>query len=240
MKGDATSGAKSALDTLYRTALESSGKWDDTDFVDDFRSILGVILVARNPLPDSAIDSLLGPDSLRPSMHTISSLACVLQPSPTVRVLHPSFADFLMDRERCGRDIWYIDKDLHNHLLAVRCLERLDGALKRNICGLRLCPKDNRGELSQDLAYPCMFWIEHICTITDDSAFKIVNQLNEFLHRHLLHWLEAMSILKRSRETITLLDSLLSWVKVCSFLSYDVSLLSSYTIGSLFIPNRSV
>jgi NACHT domain len=221
LKEDKNSGAESALDALYRTALESSGKWDDSDFVDDFCSILGIILVARNPLSHSDIDGLLGPDNPQPSKHTISLLACVLGQSPTVRVLHPSFADFLMDRERCGRDMWHIDRDTHNLHLAVICLKRLDRTLKENICDLTLDPSNVHGELPQDLAYACLFWIEHICMVTDDEVL-IMKHLDDFLHQHLLHWIEAMSILKRSRETITLLDSLYGWVKVCYFTSQQL------------------
>jgi hypothetical protein len=239
LKEDATSGAESALDALYRTALESAGKWDNAEFVEDFHSILGIILVARNPLSYSAIDDLFGTDKRRPSMHTISRLACVLGKTPTVRVLHPSFADFLMDRKRCGRDMWYIDRNLHNLRIAIKCLERLDVALKRNICGLTLNPGDACGSLSQDLAYACMFWVEHICLITEDES-SIVKGLDDFLHRHLLHWIEAMSILKRSRATITLLDNLLGWVKVCGLVSCNTSLLNFHTIISIVVPINSI
>jgi hypothetical protein len=106
---------------------------------------------------------------------------------------------------------------LHNLRLAVKCLERLDGTLKQNICDLTLKPSDARGELPQDLAYACLFWIEHICMVTDDEV-SIMNRLDDFLHRHLLHWLEAMSILRKSRETIRLLEDLFGWVKVSSTL----------------------
>jgi len=214
LQEDAASGAEAALDALYRTALESVGKWDDPDFVEDFRSILGIVLVARNPLSDSDIDSLFGTDKYRPSLHTISRLACVLAQTPTVRILHPSFADFLMDQARCGRDVWYIDRNFHNHSMAIKCLERLDALLKHNICGLTVDPGDAHGSLSADLGYACMFWIEHVCLIKEDAA-AVGERLSDFLHRHLLHWLEAMSILKKSRAAIRLLDSLLGWVKVC-------------------------
>ena len=216
LKADATSGAESALDALYRTALNSVGRWDDAEFVKDFRSILGIILVARNPLSHGAVDGLFDAEMHRPSLHTISLLACVLGQSPTVRILHPSFADFLMDRERCGKDMWYIDRNFHNRRIATKCLERMDRSLKRNICGLPLIPnwtRNVRDQLSQDLAYACVSWIEHVCLIKGDDP-SIVKRVNDFLHRHLLHWLEAMSILRRSRETITLLRSLHGWVKV--------------------------
>jgi hypothetical protein len=192
--------------------------WDDVDFVDDFHSVLGIILVARNPLSHSAIDGLLG-KSKRRSIHTISLLACVLGQGPTVRVLHPSFADFMMDQGRCGKDVWYINRDLHNLRIAIQCLERLDGVLKQNLCDLTLSTSNARAsDLSEDLAYACMFWIEHVCAVTDEAS--VVKPVEGFLHRHLLHWIEAMSILRRSRDTITLLDNLLGWVKVCLVTAY--------------------
>ena len=99
------SSAEASLDALYKTALESVEQWDDEDFVKEFRDILGTILVARQPLSTTAIDALLqSPDM--PSLHTISRLACLIQQSPTVRVLHPSFAEFLLTNNgvdgKCG------------------------------------------------------------------------------------------------------------------------------------------
>jgi hypothetical protein len=48
---------------------------------------MGTVLVARNPLSISAIGI--------PSANTIALFGCVLIQHPTVRVLHPSFADFI-------------------------------------------------------------------------------------------------------------------------------------------------
>jgi hypothetical protein len=104
LQGDIASGAEAAVDALYITALESlepPALWEDDDFVQAFRDILGVVLVARQPLSSIGIDALFQ----RPSMHTISRLASLLQQSPTIRVLHPSFADFLTTKNRCGREV---------------------------------------------------------------------------------------------------------------------------------------
>lgn len=175
-----------------------------------------MIIVAKNPLSSTAIDRLLGTDDChgRPAIHTISCLACVLGHNPTARVLHPSFADFLMDRERCGKDMWYIDRHSHNLGVAVKCLARLEQVLKRNICNLTLDTNEPCGSLPEDIAYACTFWAEHICMVLNDVV-SIIGHLDAFLHQHLLHWLEAMSILGRSRELIRLLNDLLEWVKVC-------------------------
>jgi hypothetical protein len=109
LRGETASGAEAALDALYRTSLESIDLWDDEDFVEEFRDIMGTIVVARQPLSSTIIDALLQKPEDCPSMHTISFMGCLLQQNPTVRVLHPSFADFLTTNERCGREVWFFD-----------------------------------------------------------------------------------------------------------------------------------
>jgi NACHT domain len=219
LKGEVAPAAQAALDSLYKTALESEGNWDDKDFVTDFRAILGLVLVAETPLSSSAIDRLLGKRTSCPADHTVSKLACVLQQTPTVRVLHSSFAEFLLTRSRCGRDIWWFNPAPHHRSLAVQCLYRLNEVLKYNVCGLTLSkdvsyqgPSANES-FPEDVSYACMFWIEHICIINDDVE-SIFELLKSFLTRHLLHWFEAMSILRRSRDTIASLRSLLIWMTV--------------------------
>ncbi|KIM85744.1 hypothetical protein PILCRDRAFT_65733 [Piloderma croceum F 1598] len=217
LKGEVASAAQAALDSLYETALESEGIWDNEDFVADFRAIIGLVLVAETPLSSSAIDRLLGKRTSCPADHTVSKLACVLQQTPTVRVLHSSFADFLLTKSRCGRDIWWFDPAPHHQSLAIQCLHRLNAVLKYNVFGLTLSkdvpyrgPSANES-FPEDISYACMFWIEHICAIKDsvESTFEL---LKSFLTRHLLHWFEAMSILRRSRDTIASLRSLLIWM----------------------------
>ena len=67
--------------------------------------------------------------------------------------------------------------------------------------------------LEEHVAYACSFWVDHVCGIEDDIPL-IADHLAQFLFQHLLHWLEAMSILKKSREAIGLLHRLLTWVEV--------------------------
>jgi len=213
LQGDIGSGAEYALDALYRTALKSAGNWEDSDFIFDFKEVIGMILVARHPLSSTAIDLLLHLPGDRPSSHTIAQLGCLLQQQPAVRFLHPSFADFLSTRSRCVRDLWYFNHTLHNHAFAMRCLCRLDRVLRQNICDLTLSTDMADLGLPEDVSYSCVFWIDHICAIEDDST-TIVEKLSSFLRRHLLHWFEAMSILKRSRQSVALLDRLLNWISV--------------------------
>ena len=208
---DISSSPFANLDRLYKTGLESAGIWADAQFRSDCCDIFGVILCARTPLSPAMIDSLL--DLPRQCLQSVSRLGCVLRWSPTeaVRILHPSFHDYLSTR--CHNEPWFIDIEHHNAKLAIHCIELLDKTLRENICGLKL-PHPVRGEtLPAAVSYSCRFWVDHVCSITrisDDIGEKIFH----FLERHLLHWMEALAILKRHGDTIRSLQHLLNWIKV--------------------------
>jgi hypothetical protein len=210
-----SSDAESALDHLYVTALQSAGEWEDARFGADFRTVVGTILVARDLLSAAAIDKLLVLDGHRPSAHAISRLGCILYMNALIRLLHPSFADFLSNKLRCKHDDWFIDLNAHNLRIATNCLDRLDASLAYNVCGLQVASTPVDINVPEDVTYACTFWIDHVCKVTDVSL--IVDKLEGFIFKHLLHWFEAMSILKRSREMIGLIRRLLHWMDV----SYD-------------------
>lgn len=131
LRGDIHTDVEAALDALYVTALESVGMWNDEDFCLDFGIVIGAILVAKNPLSTDALDILLSLE--RPSRHTISRLRCVLswsEPEP-IRILHPSFADFLSNHLRCGSKSWHINTSHHNRCLLMLCIDCLDQTLRR-------------------------------------------------------------------------------------------------------------
>jgi hypothetical protein len=202
------------LDRLYKTGLQSAGWWDNHSFRTDCCSIFGAILCARTPLSYSVIDSLLGLPSSRSCCLSISRLGCVLRISETegIRILHPSFHDYLS--KRCSAEPWFIDLELHNEKVARNCIELLDKTLRENICGLTLPHLVQKQPLSDPVSYACKFWVEHICLISrvpDD----IVDRIHNFLCRHLLHWMEALAVLKSHDNTIRSLQYLLEWLQVC-------------------------
>jgi hypothetical protein len=202
------------LDSLYATGLQSSGSWNDPSFSSDCRNILGVILCTRVPLSYSVIDALLLLPQNKPSRKIISHLRCVLNVSETeeIRILHPSFHDYLT--ERCRVEPWSIDPELHNKELALRCIRLLDNKLRENICDMTLPYLGQHATLPEAVSYACKFWIEHACLILDVTD-DIVNQMYDFLVKHLLHWMEVLAILKSHDRTIRLIHDLIEWLRVC-------------------------
>ncbi|KAG6333192.1 hypothetical protein ID866_5896 [Astraeus odoratus] len=211
--------SESALDSIYITALDAAGKWDDPVFAADFREILGMVIVASNPLTAQTID-ILNADFAnsrrkRPCLHTVQHLGCVLHwaVDKPIRVMHPSFADFITERRRCGRDAWYIDKRYHHLRLAQQCMARLGNTLQKNIHKLTLSMSFEPKDLPEDIAYSCKYWIDHLCEVECSEA-SLGQAITAFLHQHFLHWVEAMSVIGRPRQTITSMDRLKDWVDV--------------------------
>ena len=209
-----SSGPFVQLDRLYKTGLQSTGLWDNHSFRTDCCNIFGTILCARIPLSHSMIDSLLALPQSRSSLESISRLGCVLHISETegIRTLHPSFHDYLS--RRCSGEPWSINLDLHNERLARHCIQFLDNSLHENICKLTLPHPVQNESLSKAMSYACKFWVEHICLITH-AADNIGDLISGFLDRHLLHWMEALAVLKSHGNTIQSLQNLLDWLRVC-------------------------
>jgi hypothetical protein len=209
----ALSGFDAALDTMYRVTLESVGRWDEGDFVDEFRDILGTVLVARQPLSNAGIDSLLQRPRGMSLVHTIAVLGSLLHQRPTVRILHPSLADFLMTKRRCIQNFWFFDRSTSHQRLVCLCLDRMDATLKRNMSDITLSADPTISSLPEDISYSCIFWIDHLCAVEEDNP-SIIDHLSHFLFCHLLHWFEAMSILGKSRDSPLHLSQLLDWISV--------------------------
>jgi hypothetical protein len=63
LRGDFNAKPELALDALYKTALEATGVLDDEELCSDFLGIIGIILVAREPISHTTIDALFPLDS---------------------------------------------------------------------------------------------------------------------------------------------------------------------------------
>ena len=200
------------LDNLYKTGLQSAN-FNDPSFSSDCWSILGLILCAQIPLSYSVIDALLGLPQNRPARKSMSHLRCVLRISETdgIRILHPSFHDYLS--ERCSGEPWSINLDLHHKQLALCCIKLLDMELRENIGDMTFPHFTQKETLSEAISYACKFWIEHACLV--DATDDIVDRIHDFLVAHLLHWMEALSLLKCHDHTIRSIQTLMKWLRVC-------------------------
>jgi hypothetical protein len=96
----------------------------------------------------------------------------------------------------------------------------MSGSLKRKIR-----PFISEGTLREDIEdsiisnhlpgyiqYACSFWVHRL----ERSAARLKDndQIHRFLHKHLLHWLEALSLSRKVHDAILMLSSLQNMLKV--------------------------
>ncbi|KAG8737856.1 hypothetical protein FRC10_007588 [Ceratobasidium sp. 414] len=201
----------SALDSLYATAIQASigdGGEDDERLV---QQCLGAIIVCstRMPLSVVALSALLGDRiQLDVMQSVVDSLGSVLytdhSQGDTVRVYHPSFADYMTTPARSG--VHCVNLQEQNTVLAVSCMQTMKAELRFNICGLETSYLPNRdvpnlaarveASVSQQLEYSCLYWTSHLVqaekgpeTTSDGSL------LGELVTGpEILYWIEVLSL----------------------------------------------
>ena len=221
------------LDQIYTRILSDSisGDYDEDEKEELFklsRGIIGTIVALFNPLSADALSKLLK-IPMQDVKRTLDDLHSVLEvpesEASPIRLLHPSFRDFLLTRERCeDRQLWVDEKQVHWGL-AESCLRLMSITLRRDICGLQrpgtLTTDIERDRVDQyllpEVQYACLYWVQHL----QKSGTQLSNndQVYKFLREHLLHWLEALSLMQKTPEGILAIIALDSMVGVSEIYS---------------------
>ncbi|KAF7985610.1 hypothetical protein HWV62_3923 [Athelia sp. TMB] len=211
-------GADYSLDDFYRAALNLTGNWTDEYFVQDFRAIVGAVIALPISISleamESGLDYFVSETLSQPAAAiTVRRLGSLLTQGPAVRILHPSFLDFLADRERCGCENWRLERGPSGSSSspAAQCLQRMNAGLKRNICNLKLSAVKDDAQLPEELRNACEHWVEYVCSNVEHQ-FWVMRELQIFLCTHLLHWFEVMGLIKKTADIVSMLERTAAWL----------------------------
>jgi hypothetical protein len=219
------------LDGLYKhvlsEALEHSGRE-----VQEIRDVLASLVLLRENMPITALAVLNGIEE-EDCQTIVRSLASVLLFdrgfTEPIRPIHLSFSDFLLDRNR-STDTYAVDVSTHHLRIVERCLQTMNEGLREDICAIgdpSLFNTEVTG-LEQRLAkvapphlrYACRFWHVHfeLAGIVSDA---VASNLEEFCKKHLLHWIELLSLLKELPVVLPSVPSFLAYLHVRDCLPVD-------------------
>jgi hypothetical protein len=129
---------------------------------------LGSIVVLLSPLSTSSLSRLL--HLLREDVdQTFEDLYAILDiPDDATRALrlhHPSFRDFLLNKDRCG-NFWVAA----HQVLAAGCIQLMSHTLKKDICEMH-APGSQASQvesswiekcLPPEVQYACLYWVQHL------------------------------------------------------------------------------
>jgi hypothetical protein len=212
------------LDQIYLTVLQNSVFANYTNEEQEeqcrmIRDILGAIAVLLSTLPAWYLSKLLQVADvyIEQSLDNLHAIVDIPDhPQQPLRLHHPSFRDFLLNKERCCNDNFWVNKRGTQEKLASRCLKLLSGpcGLRQDLCDLvkpGVLPSEIddgtvASRLPPELQYACRYWISHLIQSQQDMLDG--DKTHMFLQKHFLHWLEAMSLIKESSSCFHLIDSL--------------------------------
>ncbi|KAF9789341.1 hypothetical protein BJ322DRAFT_1018021 [Thelephora terrestris] len=244
-EGNARVKPSTTLDSLYLASFQSAFIGLDTKDNETVRLVVGTVVLAINPLPPSAIATLinLGKQEVMNILRLIHSLLKLPEdPASEVLPFHKSFPDFITNPHRCPDTRFYISPPASHLKLALRCLMLMNNNLEWNLLSLpnyalnsEVMDLEERvgNHISCALQYACRSWHHHLSEATEDVT-AIIPVLQSFLQDGFLAWLEVLSVIDATRDAITALEKLMPWLwKVAK----DNHLLKTARDYSQFITN---
>jgi hypothetical protein len=203
------------LNQIYVTVLKSSLSADYTneereEHCNMLRYVLGSVVVLFSPLSAWCLSALLHVPDENVSQ-TLEDLHAILNipddPTQPLRLHHPSFHDFLLNKDRCGAAFWVDEKQTHT-ALADKCIQLMSSSLKQDICGLgdpgtlTIEVESKRVEqcVRPELQYACRYWIQHLGK--SGAQLRDGDVVHRFLKEHCLHWLETLGWVGKVSEGV--------------------------------------
>ena len=170
-----------------------------------FHSVIGTIVLLRDPLPLRRLAILLQTDlnDVKGALVHLQSIIFLSEPEDTPRIYHKSFPDFITDAKRCSHDPRFlVSVGMQHACIARNCFRVMDEQLRANICDLKFPEMylDNDkiqhllgDRISSELRYACLHWATHLLNAEKDGNFSRL--LERFSSTHLLHWLKVLSLI---------------------------------------------
>jgi hypothetical protein len=223
-----TSAPEHQLNKIYITVLKTSVRdeyleEEKQDMYLLLRQVLGTIVALYSPLSVSSLCGLLHlpKGAIERGLADLHAILDI--PKDTTRPLrlhHPSFRDFLLKQDRCTDPNFQVDEKQAHRIMADGCIRLMSTALKQDICDQRspgvlvADVESSRAEecIPPELQYACLYWVQHL---QKSGAQLCDNDRNhQFLKAHLLHWLEALSLIGKTSEGVLAIISLESYISV--------------------------
>ncbi|KIK01246.1 hypothetical protein K443DRAFT_662674, partial [Laccaria amethystina LaAM-08-1] len=218
---------RSGLDNLYYEVLNQAFQRNEFKVMNRYRSVMGRILTAKEPLPLSTLSKMHvnNPGWMNEIKAIIEPLGCLLSGingnDIAIKPLHSSFHDYLTCFSRSGE--FFINLDNAEKEFATTALYILKTELSFNMCQLHTSYKANddlegnilqqaKEKVSSQLIYACSFFAAHLMCVP--SSGLLLENLDYFFNYEFLYWLEVLSITSKMSIAPGILSSLLNWEKI--------------------------
>ena len=187
-----------------------------------FKNIVGTIVLLFDVFPVSVLANLLSIPTREVgiSLKSLRSLLNIPEDlNLPIRLLHPSFRDFLLNIRRCHDSHFWIDQKIVDKSIVMKCLQLMFNTLRKDICGLEMpgapvskVQDDINRYLPMHVQYSCHYWVDHLERTDYKSRIEVGlcdnGQIHSFLQTHFLYWLEALSLMGKISQGIIIIKKL--------------------------------
>ena len=226
-----SSATGSLVDELYEQILREAFSNLENEQFHRRLSILHTFLCTEERVSPSVAAGLISDIGMEELASIIvDDLHAVLYVNDEGRVLwyHASFPDFIFTQSRSNfaisGDVVNMSCNVaaHNTVLTHRCFRIMMSNLRFNICNLpsSFLLDSEVPELAQlvqtnisdILAYCCRYWSKHLSQTASNDRDDLRTYIRDFLHIHVLFWIEAMNLLLSSHQCPSMLQQTRQWV----------------------------
>jgi len=200
-------GVTGPLDGLYKRILDNAYESTNPRERSDIGMVLQAVVYVYNPLSMSGISVLVKMPIERVQaalafLHSLIYIPSSQHLAKHISIFHASFYDFISIQNMSSEH--HLDPFVSHKSLALQCLSLMDNewSEKPSVSYLveRKC-----GDISESLAYACSSWVLHV-TYADSNNESA--ELKHFFQRHLLRWMDCLSILGKLGTAMDLLHKL--------------------------------
>ena len=230
----ADDGSTTQLDTMYTQVLQVSliegrSPGEIKKLCDRFKLVVASLVILFDELSISSLAHLLSlpvrsVETCLSSLHSLLDISTSLDTS--IRLLHPSFRDFLLDKTRCGDGRLFTEEASIHEKLVTSCLEVISSSLTKNICHLPtpgspahdVNQQTLNSRLPKHVQYACNYWVEHLMRTKKEFIIWLyeTDAVHIFFQIRFLNWLEAMSLMSCVTQAVLMITTISRMTKVSS------------------------
>ena len=215
------------LEPLYERMMKQIQHGEDAEDVEFCMRVLSSVTLTYRPIYLKELVATAGlPEELSDDLQSLNQLVDLCGSFLTAReemidFVHQSAKDYFMTGK--GSKIFPLGQEEEHYKIACRSLRLMSDTLKRDICGLRMpgALLDELSDVNQDplahIRYACCYWVDHLNQASDlhlQTSLLDGGIVHEFLQKHLLHWLEVLSLTGKMSEGILAISFLESHISV--------------------------
>jgi hypothetical protein len=215
------------IDDLYQEIFISACDKKESDEAQETLEFVHSIILLQKPLSVRAISQLFADniDDVRTHLqHFYAVIDTPKSDDDLVLVFHASFPDYIHNEKRSRQ--YSANICLQHTKLALRSFKWMndnESGVRENICGIATRQTRNpnvsdasiQRNIPSSLQYACMFWASHLREGGGDDTLGILNELNQFVRKHILHWLECLSLINELGISVGCLRQALALLPVC-------------------------